>query len=29
MSREILKIVKKQPEVTTLPDGIYQGTWGW
>jgi len=28
MSNKILSIKERVPQVTTLPDGIYTGTWG-
>ena len=28
MSNKILEIKEKVPQVTTLPDGSYNGTWG-
>ena len=28
MTREILSIKEKVPQVTTLPDGLYYATWG-
>lgn len=28
MNGEILAIREKVPEITTLPDGVYTGTWG-
>lgn len=28
MLNKILSITEKVPQVTTLPDGSYQGTWG-
>jgi hypothetical protein len=28
MSNKILSIKEKVPTITTLPDGIYSGTWG-
>ena len=28
MSNKILEIREKVPQVTTLPDGFYNGTWG-
>lgn len=28
MSGKIIKIQEKVPQVTTLPDGTYTGTWG-
>lgn len=28
MSNKILSIKEKVPTITTLPDGVYSGTWG-
>ncbi len=28
MSNKIIEIREKVPQVTTLPDGMYTGTWG-
>ena len=28
MSNKILSIKEKVPTITTLPDGLYNGTWG-